>query len=216
MKSQVHSLFFYSVGFTLSLILYRAIHFEEYSYIFLAGNMFLAWIPLFISLFLSPSQKWWAQCLVFFGWLIFFPNSFYLITDLTHLMERPPVPYWFDIILVFSAVLNGILMGYVSFIRIEQYLLQKFNKSRTTAILIACLFLCSFGIYIGRFLRWNSWDVLTNPLPLASEIGYRIIHPFENIRTWGVTLVLTLFFSVFYFVTRSLVPLTADKSTNPE
>lgn len=212
MKS-LHSIFFFSIGFTILLISFRVLHFGSYSYLFLAGNLFLGWIPLFLSSLISPAQKAWTQCIVFFGWLIFFPNSFYLITDLVHLRERAGVPYWFDIFLVFSAVLNGVLMGYVSFMNMEKHLTQKFSSEKTTVIMMGCLFLCSFGIYIGRVLRWNSWDIIVNPTGLGSEVMYRVIHPFRNSGTWIMTVVLTLFFGVFYLAIRRMMVVV--KSDNP-
>jgi len=215
-----HSIFFFSISFTVLLIAFRVLHFGAYSYLFLTLNLFLAWIPLLLSSLLRPDQKGWAQCVIFFGWLIFFPNSFYLITDLVHLRERPGVPYWFDILLVFSAVLNGVLIGYVSFIKIEKHITLKFSKEKTTVIMMACLFLCSFGIYIGRVLRWNSWDVIANPAGLGSDIAYMVIHPFRNSVTWIMTVVLTLFFGVFYLAIRRMMKnvngeLSSANETNP-
>ena len=192
------------VGFTVCLLVFRICYSGGLMYAFIAWNLFLAAIPLCISAVLSKTKRRNIQWLLFATWLLFFPNALYIITDLVHLKDRQPVPYWFDMILVFSAAMNGLIMAYVSLRQVEWFLEVKFRKQIASFILLGCIFLGSFGVYIGRFLRWNSWDILINPFDLAFEVAQHIINPFQHPSTWEVTTVLTFFFSIFYFTVKKL------------
>ena len=193
-----------SVGFTVSLILFRILYSGSLMYIFFVWNLFLGVIPLGVSTLLIRKKQGNIQWVLFAGWLLFFPNALYIITDLVHLKDRPHVPFWFDMILVFSAAMNGLIMAYLSLQRVELFLKTKFDEPKTNFILFGCLFLSSFGVYIGRFLRWNSWDVLLNPFGLSLEITQHIINPFQHLHTWEMTIVLTFFFSIFYFTIKKI------------
>jgi uncharacterized membrane protein len=198
-----------AVGFTISLLLFRIFYSGSLMYIFFGWNLFLAAIPLGISTLLVQVKGKTIRGLLFTVWLLFFPNALYIVTDLVHLKERDSVPFWFDMILVFSAAINGLIMAYASLQQVELFLKTKFNEQKRSFILLSCLFLGSFGVYIGRFLRWNSWDVLLNPFELTLQIAQHVINPFQHLRTWGVTIVLTGFFSIFYFTIKKLPALIA-------
>ena len=193
-----------SVGFTISLLLFRIFYSGSLVYIFFGWNLFLAAVPLAINSFLFRTKNKNIQWLLFALWLLFFPNSLYIITDLVHLRERQNVPLWFDSILLVSAILNGMMMAYASLNKIENYLRLKFPQWKCNVILSACFFLSSFGIYIGRFLRLNSWDIFTNPRHLGSVVIHRFIFPFDHPTTWGLTIILTIFFNVFYFSIKTI------------
>ena len=188
-----------NIGFTILLIAFRIFYSESMMYIFFTWNLFLAAVPLFISITIKHVQHKFLQGVLFFCWLLFFPNALYIITDLVHLKERYPIPLWFDVVLVFSAAINGLLLAYYSLKIIESFLTAKFTARKTAFILFCSIFLSSFGVYLGRFLRWNSWDVVNHPRSLLLEILQRFTNPFEHPRTWGMTIILTLFFSIFYF-----------------
>ena len=207
-KYSVHLPFFISMSFTGLLLVFRIFYSESMTYLFLVWNLFLAWIPLVISSYLAKShQNKYLLGLLLTGWLLFFPNALYIITDLVHLRERQNVPLWFDCILLFSAILNGMMMAYASLNNVENYLRLKFPNWKCNVILFICLFLSSFGIYMGRFLRLNSWDIFTNPLHLGSAVVQRFIFPFDHPTTWGITIILTIFFNVFYFSTKTMTGL---------
>ena len=71
-------------------------------------------------------------------------------------------------------------------------------------LILLILFLGSFGVYLGRFLRWNSWDIISNPFQLLISIGHRIVSPFDHVQTWGITLVFTAFFYLLYITIKKL------------
>ncbi len=133
---------------------------RELLFIFLVWNLFLAWIPFYVSALLQLfKQKRRVSYLLLITWLLFFPNSLYIITDLIHVGRGSDFPRWFDAILIFSAAVLGLLMAFISLYRVEQFLETKMKQRVVHALMIFILFLGSFGVYLGRFLRWNSWDV---------------------------------------------------------
>lgn len=187
------------LAFTVALLGIRMILTGEPTYIFLAWNLFLAWIPFAISQNISTVKNNWKMLGMFGAWLLFLPNAPYIITDFLHLKQRPPIPYWYDILLLFSASLNGLLLGLASLLAIERFLTDRYGK-RISGLLIFCsFFLCAFGIYIGRYLRWNSWDIITNPGDIATDIAERIVNPFAHFATWSVTFLFGSFFYVMYY-----------------
>src|SRR5215510_6980994 len=121
--------------FSLCLLLVRVILTGHLTYAFLAWNLFLAWIPFAISQKLPGVKNRWRILLLFSAWLLFLPNAPYIITDFLHLKQRPPVPYWYDILLLFSAALNGLLLGLVSLFTIEGFLVKRYGN-RISALLI--------------------------------------------------------------------------------
>ncbi|MGF2413008.1 MAG: DUF1361 domain-containing protein, partial [Ferruginibacter sp.] len=177
-----------------------------YAFIFLIWNLFLAWIPFTISTFfkmIANADKW-KQVIVFSAWLIFFPNALYIVTDLIHLEQETSVPKWYDAVLLFSSSAIGVIMAFVSLLQVERYLAHKFNRTVVQVIVFSILFLGSFGVYLGRFLRWNSWDIISNPLGLLSSIGQRFVFPLQHIQTWGITIILTTAFYLLYLVIKKL------------
>ncbi len=216
MKNNIIRLFLLPVGFTISLVASRVFYSGSFMYLFFAWNICLAIIPLLISIALLGNLNKRIRWIFFACWLLFFPNALYIITDLLHLKQRNNIPLWYDVVLIFSAAINGLLMAFVSLQHVETFLRSKFNRQKTGFILFACLFLSSFGIYLGRFLRWNSWDIIVNPFGLSSEVLQHFTSPAEHPRTWGVTIIFTMFFSVFYFMVKKLPGIIANQATEYE
>jgi uncharacterized membrane protein len=187
-------------GFIGLLIAVRIFYTGNTLYLFLVWNIFLAWIPFAVSSLFGKlhSKPKWQQAVIFCTWLAFFPNALYIVTDLIHLDIESGVPKWFDAVLLFSASVVGLMMAFVSLYLAEAHLLSvKLRKFRAPFILLV-LFLGSFGVYLGRFLRWNSWDIISNPFQLLLSISDRIISPLDHLQTWTVTGTLTIFFYLLY------------------
>jgi uncharacterized membrane protein len=194
-------------GFSFLLLTARIIITGELTYIFLAWNLFLAWIPFAISnmLYTNKEIKRLKRFFLLAAWLLFLPNAPYIITDFLHLKERQPIPYWYDVLLLFSASFNGLMLGLLSVQRVDNFLSGRLNKRKTTLFITTSFFLCAFGIYIGRYLRWNSWDIFLNTGELTNEIADRFLNPFDHLRTWGVTIFFGTFLSLVYYSVRNMI-----------
>jgi uncharacterized membrane protein len=109
---------------------------------------------------------------------------------------------WYDLILILTFAWTGLSFGFYSLMEIESILRKRFNDNFIKVISTTLLFVSAFGVYIGRFLRWNSWDIISNPLELLNDISHRFIYPMEHPRTWGITIILGIFLNLAYFTFR--------------
>lgn len=138
-------------------------------YLFLVWNLGLAWIPWLAARRVAEATS--PPVLAFTGaaWLLFLPNAPYLVTDLLHLGPRPPVPLWFDVLLFSAFALAGCALGWASLEQVHRRLVRALGRRPAALVVVGVLFLTGFGVYLGRFLRWNSWDLLTEPLALLGQ-----------------------------------------------
>ena len=201
--SSVHTWLLLSGCFSCLLLLIRIVVTGSLAYSFLPWNLFLAFVPYGITGWMTRNvsliENRFSYLALLTVWLLFIPNSFYIITDLFHLTHIDSAPKWFDLLLIFSFAWNGLLYGIISLHRVELILSLQTRKNLVVPLVFAVMWLCALGIYIGRFLRFNSWDVLTDPFNLVAEISDLVIHPFENSYAWGMTLVYGMFMTLLYF-----------------
>jgi uncharacterized membrane protein len=106
---------------------------------------------------------------------------------------------WFDALLILSFAWTGLLFGFLSLWDIEEILLRRIKRIYVTLISMALLFVGSFGVYLGRYLRWNSWDIVVKPFRLFSDIGDRVMKPAEYPGAWGMTLFMGVFLNMLYW-----------------
>ncbi|VBB45850.1 conserved membrane hypothetical protein [uncultured Paludibacter sp.] len=184
--------------------IFRFIYSDSKLFLFLNWNLFLAFLPWFLTsiaiIYPNLQKKRFFVAVLLLVWLLFFPNAPYILTDLFHLRLYTSVPIWFDLILILSFAWGGLLFGFLSLWDIENILSKFINKKWIIAsVSVFLLFLGSFGIYIGRYLRWNSWDIITEPFKLIYDIGDRIVNPFSHPRTWGMTIFMGIFLNILYW-----------------
>lgn len=205
--------FFFFIGLLISA---RIVYSGSIRYIFLSWNIFLAWIPYVLSYYfaLYKNKESWKRAILFVSWLLFFPNALYIVTDLIHLEESTNVPLWYDAVLLFASSFVGLIMAFISLQRVEYFLNGIFNKKVVKYIIPLILFTGSFGVYLGRFQRWNSWDVIHNPLALTMDILDRFISPVDNYKTWAITVILTALYSLLYFFIK-IIPNAFAESKKP-
>lgn len=181
----------------------RAYLSRSWTFLFLLWNLFLAWVPYLGALGVVLLQQryprqWWLALAPGLVSVAFFPNAPYIVTDFLHLTERPPVPFWYDIGMLAAFALNGLVLGIYA-LRI----LHGVVEARLGAILgwffaLSVVVLSGMGIYLGRFLRWNSWDLLTQPRAVLYDVAVRLRNPLHHPQTYGVTLLFAGLLGVCY------------------
>lgn len=156
--------------FAASLLAYRIIKSGSLSYIFLAWNLFLAFVPYWLSNYLLRREKPTSRHLPLFAvWLLFLPNAPYILTDLFHFRMRPGIPLWFDLVLVSSFALIGFALFYRSLADMIALVGKQADARLVNTALPFVFGLVAYGLYLGRYLRFNSWDVVQHPLKLAHD-----------------------------------------------
>ena len=194
-----------SITFSMSLLLVRFFYAKTLDYSFYGWNTFLAIIPYIAGTWLLKLKR--MHGLAFFLlaiWLLFFPNAPYLITDILHYEERPPVPFWYDILLVISATWNGLILGMTSLINVETFLLRYIKLFWVRAMIFFSLVLCSYGIFLGRFLRFNSWNIVTDPAYLAYTSAHHVLLPQNYPKLWVFTILFAVLLSIIFFTLKKL------------
>ena len=169
----------------------------------LIWNLFLAWIPYVCSLaitflYLRRSRAWLALLVLAGVWFLFLPNAPYLVTDFMHLEERPPVPLWYDIGLFASFAWTGCFLGIVSLNQIQKIVKRFVGRTFSWLFVLGTVGLSGLGIYLGRFLDWNSWDLILRPHSVLSDIAIRFVHPVQYRQTFGFSLLFAAFILVCY------------------
>lgn len=187
---------------SLTLFRVRTVLSGSLDYVFLVWNLFLAWIPLGLAQLattLSERRRFVLLALPLFAmlWLLFFPNAPYILTDLLHLgYPKHGVPLWFDVLLLLWFAWTGLLLGTVSLFLMQDIVRRKFGRIAGWLFVVSVGVLGSLGIYIGRFLRWNSWDLLFNPLSRLTEFLYYAANP--SLQSIVFISVFSAFFLFFY------------------
>ncbi|UTC67520.1 MULTISPECIES: DUF1361 domain-containing protein [unclassified Treponema] len=178
---------------------------ENYFLLFLVWNLFLAFVPWLISSILYLSKNINKAVFIFFAafWLLFFPNALYIVTDFIHLKTAASTMRWYDLILLFSYSFTGLFYGFISLDFIETKIKNLFKLKYPQIFSIIVIYLSAFGIYLGRFLRRNSWDVVTNLNSILSDLFLPIKNPFIHARTWAFILLLGTLFNLLYISYKS-------------
>jgi uncharacterized membrane protein len=191
------------------LVVARRFYAQVLDYRFMIWNLFLAWIPFimaFLTYRLHHTRNRWvfliAGCALI--WLLFLPNAPYMLTDLVHLRYRDDAMVWYDLLLLLWFAWTGFMLGFGSIYLMQEVVTDLLVVFAGWTFAIGSIGLTSFGIYLGRFLRWNSWDVLRNPIALLADIFYRFRHPIAHFQTHVFWLMLALFLVCVYIIFATL------------
>jgi uncharacterized membrane protein len=195
---------------SISLWLIRIIGSGVRRYDFMLWNLFLAWLPLVVSTALLQHVRrrgWlkWSSVGLTVLWLLLLPNSFYMVTDLVHLQSTGEVNVLFDTVLMMSFIFNGLVIGYLSLVQVHRELLKRLSLRRAHGTAALILLVVSFALYLGRSLRWNSWDVVLHPAGLLFDVSDRLIHPVSYPEAFLTTATFWLLFTTFYYVAWQIV-----------
>jgi uncharacterized membrane protein len=191
----VHGLVAVSL-FCVALVLVRFARSGSTEYMALIWNLFLAWIPFVLAVVVY--DRWrrhgagLAVLVIAALWLLFFPNAPYIVTDFVHLKHRHEAPYWYDAVTVSAFAWTGLLLGFASLFLMQTVVRQWRGVVSGWAFVGVALALGSVGIYLGRFLRLNSWDAVEHPRVLPSILHAVARDPFAYREAIGVTVLFTL------------------------
>lgn len=145
---------------------------DNLSYLWLNWNLFLAIIPIFFAWVFTQTKNQYMQLLSFLLWLGFLPNAPYIVTDFIHLADvGPKAILWYDAVMIFLYTIAGMFVWIGS-----THLIRKKMQWNEWFIIIVGI-LSGFGLYLGRYIRFNTWDIITNPLNLFETVGEIILHP---------------------------------------
>lgn len=193
------------------MLLARIIHTGSFMHSYLLWNLYLAWIPLVIACYIQGagfSKRNPGSYFLFFLWLLFFPNAPYIVTDFIHLDQSSGGLLLVDSVLIFTFAFTGLAAGWLSLYWIYKSLKSWFPAVLAKATMILSVLLSGYGVYIGRELRWNSWDVFTNTWSLLKD---SLLH--MNTKE---ALSMTVFFSILilagYWVFVNLIDLKDEES----
>lgn len=172
----------------------------------------MAWVPLVFGVILFERLKkssWltWQNLLLTVLWLIFLPNSFYMVSDAIHLNNTGEISLLFDVAMFVSFAWNGLLLGFISVFAVHNQLLKRMPAKAAHITISFVLLACSFAIYLGRYSRWNTWDILTNPAGLLFDVSDRFINPGAHPLTYSTTATMFVLLAGIYFITWKLVKL---------
>lgn len=181
----------------------RIVIWDKMSFLYILWNIFLAFIPFLISftiLSFLKEGKFNKLILIagFILWILFIPNAPYIVTDLIHLGTSRSVPILYDAILLFSSAYVGLILGFYSLSQMEQIIQMRLSKRKTSVVMGIIILVISFGMYIGRFLRFNSWDVFFNHTSLLKNIWEIFSQSTLHMAVYLYTLLFFSFLYLFY------------------
>jgi uncharacterized membrane protein len=176
---------------------------QKVRYQFLIWNLFLAWLPYSFSLVVSAIHQvrprwWWALIIPGTLWLLFLPNAFYIVTDFIHLTNHPLIPIWYDAGLLAITSWTGIFLAVVSLYTIQRIVRGYLGNLVAWGFSMLVIGLNGYGVYLGRFLRWNSWDLFFDPIEILSDSFYLLRNPMDYKDVIGFIVMYTSLFLVTY------------------
>jgi uncharacterized membrane protein len=212
--NEVEKRFLKSVGLLSALcivfFIYRLLVTDTWRFSFIFTNLALAWLGLIFGWLLVyhlRKNSWlgWRSVALTVLWLAFLPNTWYVLTDFLHVKPTGEVSEIYDIALVGILVIVGFVLGFTSLYLVHRRMLKSISEQKSIFVVASVILLSSFAIYLGRNLRWNSWDVLANPGGIIVSVSDRIIDPFGHPRAINVTglffvLLSCLYFSIWMFL----------------
>jgi uncharacterized membrane protein len=181
-----------SSALACAILAARILRVERATFIFLVWNLFLAWVPYAWSLWAASIERrhpraWWRLLLPAVLWLLFFPNAPYIVTDFVHLRERPPVPLWYDLGLLAAFALAGCFLAVASLHTMQRLVRRAAGAATSWLFVFGSVGLAGLGVYLGRFERWNSWDLLLSPRAVLADALRPILYPLHHVHTLGAS-----------------------------
>ncbi len=193
---------------------------QTWGYVHMVWNLFLAWIPFLCSIWLARyaerhPRRWWGLLIPGGLWLLFLPNAPYLVTDLQYIRFIDSFWLWYDIALAATFAWTGCFLAVVSLHFVHTIAHKWLGTLAGWAFVVVIAVLSGIGVYLGRFQRWNSWDVLLDPHGLVRDVIDHIAHPHENLTSIAVTAVFAALLLVCYLMFTASASLRPVRQTYP-
>lgn len=204
----------------VALVAARMVMSRDVHNAFLIWNLFLAWLPLVFALlacdqFRSERRRDWKLGALGGAWLLFFPNAPYIFTDVIHVVYRSHRYFWVDLMLILLCALVGLVLGFVSLYLMQSLVRRRWGWLAGWLFVAVVAGLSGFGIYLGRFLRFNSWDVVARPLKLFHGISNWAANPLANSHTFVFPVLFAIFLLLAYVMLYTLTHLPKPEKFRP-
>jgi uncharacterized membrane protein len=207
-----------ATGFAAAMLAVRVLYTGSVDYANLAWNLVLAWVPFALALAVYDGHRRGrpVRSLVLLGalWLLFLPNAPYIVTDFFLLRWIDSAPVWFDVLLVAAFAWTGLALGFVSLFLMQSVVRRLLGAAAGWSLVLGALALSSFGIYLGRYLRWNSWDFVFQPHAVLADVWARLADPLAYQKPFAMTVVFTGFLIVAYLVHYSWLSLALEEKAD--
>ncbi|GAA4238257.1 DUF1361 domain-containing protein [Postechiella marina] len=196
-----------AISLSIVLLIIRMLLTHSYYYLFLVWNLFLAVVPFAITAHIIslPKLNKYLMFLWFSAWLLFLPNAPYIVTDLLHIKFNNTNLLWLDILVISAFALNGLILFYYSLLEMKTVLLKHIQTHKVSFLINLIPFLSAFGVYLGRFLRYNSWEILSNPRVLILDIVIIINQPIKHKEAWLFTILFGSFLSIGFWIFKTVI-----------
>jgi uncharacterized membrane protein len=196
----------FASGVGVGLVIARVILTRRFQHLYLPWNLLLAWVPWIATALLdrwdeNPQAHRSKRMIAMAVWFFFFPNAPYILTDLVHLGPKYYGHYWVDMLLILLVAFTGLLLGFLSLQAMQQRVARRFHWPVGWLFVMGMSMLSGVGIYAGRFLRWNSWDVLARPGRVMDDGLLWVLYSFER----PLSVVFPLLFGIVLFTTYLVV-----------
>jgi uncharacterized membrane protein len=197
---------------SVALVFARILSTGNLRYSFLVWNLFLAWLPLILALlacekYQNTSGRNWHFASLAGAWLLFFPNAPYIFTDLIHLTTQYYGHFWVDLTLILLCAITGLVLGFVSLYLMQSVVERMLGRPASWLFIAAVTAMSGFGIYVGRFMRFNSWDVVFRPRQVYHGIGNWVANPLANTNSLAFPILFGAFVFVSYLMLYALTHL---------
>jgi uncharacterized membrane protein len=185
---------------------------RNFNYSYLIWNLFLAWVPMVLALlcgdrFRRGEHRTWRFAALAAAWLLFFPNAPYIFTDFIHLVYGHHQRFWVDLTLILMCALTGLVLGFVSLYLMQSIVRRLYGQVASWLFVLVVAGLSGFGIYLGRFVRLNSWHVVTRPMKLYQGVADWAANPLASSTTFTFPLLFATFILLAYVMLYALTHL---------
>ena len=194
------------------LLALRIVLVGQFRQLYLVWNLFLAWMPLGFALAAvclaqtRPQRRSWFLAAAA-AWFVFFPNAPYILTDLIHLGPKSNARFWTDLVLILIFALIGLVLGFLSLFLMQRLVARRHGWPAGWLFVGVVAGLSGFGIFAGRFLRWNSWDVVFNPINLIADASQWLLHLSNSPRGLIIPALFATMIFIVYLLLYSLTHL---------